>query len=415
MKRNPLLVLLCLVAALTVLLCISPISSTPAVADPAYEAAVTPTVFNYLPYVAKNWPPPPTATPTPTSTVTPTPTPTITPTPTSTATPTPTPTITQTPSGPPPLAYVANAWSNTVSVIDTSTNTVITTISGFDYPSSFYHGVAITPDGRHVYVTDLSLTNALSIIDTITNLVVAKVEVGAFAGSVAIASDGTYAYVGTTQRLSVIDTRTKAVVDTVLDGVQPYRFAITPDSRYVYVCKSYPSEIIVLDATSRTVVETISVPSEIKGGPDAIVASHDGQHVYVVFGGLSVGNQLAVIDTATNSLTPILDLGWWYRGGDIVITPDDQFAYLVRTGESDDHGDVEVIDLQTVRKVTSIPADINPYGAAMTPDGRYVYVTSWGYVGQPGTVSVIDINTNLVVDAIPVGQRPFGIAIQYGW
>jgi YVTN family beta-propeller protein len=264
-------------------------------------------------------------------------------------------------------------------------------------------------------VTNVTFANALSIIETTTNSVVDTVEVGSYPGPVAIVPDGAYAYVGAPDRLSVVDIRTRAVVATLLRGTNPGCLAITPDSKYVYICASFPAQVMVLDTASRSVVTTINFPSELPGGPDAIAVTHDGQHVYVVLGGLSVGNKLFVIDTATNELAFLLDLGAWYRGGDIVTTPDDHFAYLIRTGESDDHGGVEVVDLQTNTKVTSIPAGINPYGAAMTPDGRYVYVTSWGYVGQPGSVSVIDTNTNSVIATIPVGQRPFGIAIQYGW
>ena len=54
-------------------------------ADLALQVTITPTVFNYLPFIAKNWPP----TPTPTPTATATPTATCTPTPTATSTPVP--------------------------------------------------------------------------------------------------------------------------------------------------------------------------------------------------------------------------------------------------------------------------------------------------------------------------------------
>ncbi|MDQ3254532.1 MAG: hypothetical protein M3R15_11590 [Acidobacteriota bacterium] len=43
-----------------------------------------------------------------------------------------------------PQAYVANACSNTVSVIDTATNTVVATIPAGGCPS----GIAITPQAR---------------------------------------------------------------------------------------------------------------------------------------------------------------------------------------------------------------------------------------------------------------------------
>jgi len=52
------------------LLLLSLFSSSPIGAHPVSQATITPVVFNYLPFVAKHWPP------TPTPTVTPTPTPT---------------------------------------------------------------------------------------------------------------------------------------------------------------------------------------------------------------------------------------------------------------------------------------------------------------------------------------------------
>ena len=46
--------------------------------------------------------------------------------------------------------YVANLGSNTVSVIDTATNTVTDTVNVGSYP----RGVAVNPDGKKVYVTN---------------------------------------------------------------------------------------------------------------------------------------------------------------------------------------------------------------------------------------------------------------------
>ena len=49
-----------------------------------------------------------------------------------------------------PFAYVANAGDNTVSVIDTATNTVVAPIAVGSLP----RGVAVTPDGKRAYVTN---------------------------------------------------------------------------------------------------------------------------------------------------------------------------------------------------------------------------------------------------------------------
>src|SRR5699024_4386572 len=63
-------------------------------------------------------------------------------------------------------AYVANANSDNVSVIDTTSNTVAKTITVGSTPS----WVAITPDGSHAYVANANSDN-VSVIDTTSNTV----------------------------------------------------------------------------------------------------------------------------------------------------------------------------------------------------------------------------------------------------
>ena len=69
--------------------------------------------------------------------------------------------------------YVANAKSNDISVIDTATNTVKAKVPLGSSPQ----GIAITPDGKKVYVA-ISLKNTLAVIDTAANTVTAAVKVG---------------------------------------------------------------------------------------------------------------------------------------------------------------------------------------------------------------------------------------------
>jgi YVTN family beta-propeller protein len=69
--------------------------------------------------------------------------------------------------------YVANNSDNTVSVINTITNTVVKTISVGQNPQ----GVSITPDGKKVYVS--CQQQGISIISTATNSVIATITVGA--------------------------------------------------------------------------------------------------------------------------------------------------------------------------------------------------------------------------------------------
>jgi YVTN family beta-propeller protein len=54
--------------------------------------------------------------------------------------------------------------------------------------------VAVTPDGTHVYITNIG-SNTVSVIATATNTVVATVPVGIGLAFVAITRDGTLVYV----------------------------------------------------------------------------------------------------------------------------------------------------------------------------------------------------------------------------
>jgi YVTN family beta-propeller protein len=104
------------------------------------------------------------------------------------------------------LVYVANANSNTVSVIDPKTNTVVATKYVFGGRAPY--GVAINPTNGLVYVTNVR-SNTLSVIDPATNKVVATIPVGEGPSGVAINPSNGLVYVANA------DSNTLSVVSTV--------------------------------------------------------------------------------------------------------------------------------------------------------------------------------------------------------
>ena len=71
------------------------------------------------------------------------------------------------------FAYVANAHSDSVSVIDTASNTVTATVAVGCIP--FW--LAITPDGTRAFVAN-GADGTVSVVDTASNTVMATVAVG---------------------------------------------------------------------------------------------------------------------------------------------------------------------------------------------------------------------------------------------
>jgi len=203
----------------------------------------------------------------------------------------------------PTLAYVANG--NALSVIDTSTNTVIDAIT-VNSPGDFIKKIAITPDGRFAYVTNLS--NTVSVIDICTNTVVDNITVGNFPVGIAITPDGRFAYVAISDlqtslsgTVTVIDTSTNTVVYKILVGRDPIGLAITPDGNFAYVTTAFDT-VYVIDITTNTVTDTVAVGFF----PVDVAITPTGDFAYVTnFGDDSV----SVVDTNTNTVVDTIPVG----------------------------------------------------------------------------------------------------------
>ena len=271
-------------------------------------------------------------------------------------------------------AYVTNV-SGTVSVIDTTNNTVVASIPVGIFPS----GVAITPDGTRVYVTNIF--NSISVIDASTKSVVATIPSGQFPTGIAITPDGTRAYVVNqfltnqgNNTVSVIDTMTNTIVATISVGLGPSQIAITPDGTRAYVPDQQDSIISVIDTATNTVYD--------HSGHRYCGNSHYARWnpAYVTSPG---GGTVSVIDTATNTVAATISLGTNLNPFGVAITPDGTRAYVTI---SFPNNFVSVIDTATNTVVATIPVGVAPSGIAITPDGTRAYVTNSG----SDTVSVID-------------------------
>ena len=172
--------------------------------------------------------------------------------------------------------YVANALSNNLSVIDTSTNTVVGAPIAV---GSTPYGVAFNPAGTRLYVTNLT-SGTVSVIDTANDTVVgAPIPVGFEPIGVAVTPDGARVYVANAGTVSVIDAAAGAAIGSpIAVGTGAVGIAVTPDGSRVYVASQVSNTVSVIDTTTNTVVGTIGVglsPSAFGQfiGPAAVNAS----------------------------------------------------------------------------------------------------------------------------------------------
>src|SRR5215469_14133800 len=149
-------------------------------------------------------------------------------------------------------AYITNQgvypnFAKNVTVIDTATNKVVTTIGVGLAPS----GVAVTPDGKKAYVANRAVSGTVSVIDTATNAVSATIAVGSNPVGVAVKPDGSKVYVANRGNgtVSVINTATNAVSATIEVGLAPFGVAVTPDGSTVYVTNLNNTVSVIATAT----------------------------------------------------------------------------------------------------------------------------------------------------------------------
>ncbi|MFZ2498125.1 TIGR04279 domain-containing protein [Methanosarcina sp.] len=287
--------------------------------------------------------------------------------------------------GPYAYAYITNYHNSTVSIIDTSTNTVIKTVDVGRNP----FGVAVSSDGTMVYVTNWG-SNTVSVIDAFTNTVTATLKVGKRPYGVAVSPDGSKVYVTNelSNTVSVIDAITNTVTATVPAGSYPSGVVFSPDGAKVYVANE-GGTVSVIDTVTNTMTANIAVGST----PIAIAVSPDGAKVYVTN---YESNTVSVIDTSTNTVTATVAVG--SCSGGIAVSPDGSKVYV--TNELSNT--VSVIDTSTNTVTATVDVGSSLWGVAVSPDGSKVYVAN----ENSNTVSVIDAATNTVTTTVKVGSGP---------
>jgi len=243
---------------------------------------------------------------------------------------------------------------------------------------------AISPDDHVLYVGLPDVTETLTgprsviaVIDTASNGITATVHLDSVAYAVAFTPDGSVAYVAANDRLDVIDTATNQV-RTVLKSAQPRGIAIGAGGSRAYVSAGVDSTLEVIDLPSGSVQDTVSLQASGIASPGNVVLTSDGRTAYVLASLQTYDPAVAVIDTATNTVTTAVDLmALGAVAGDdsrIAISPDDRSLYV--TSGNAGVGAVTVLDSATLTVRGNILVEGDPAGIAVAPGGGVGYVTS---------------------------------------
>jgi YVTN family beta-propeller protein len=292
--------------------------------------------------------------------------------------------------------YVTNSDpdSNTISVIDPDTNTVIGNIIVGKNPSY------IARSGDFLYVTN-SNDNTVSVIDPESNTVIKTITtVGEDPILLRSVGNETYVVNSDSDTVSVIDPESNTVIKNITVGEWPsYIDVYTPSIKLstrssIYVANSGSNTVSVIDPVTNEVIKNLIVgenPSFIESinKPSVATRQDTDKYVYVANTG---NNTVSVINADRNEVIKNITVG----NSPMFITRFDDIIYVA----NNDDDIISVIDPESNEVIKNIT--VGEWPSAIDSSGDFIYVANSG----SNTVSVIDPVTNEVIKTIPVGNRP---------
>lgn len=304
--------------------------------------------------------------------------------------------------------YVAEQFSNTVSVVDPSTNKHLGVIRlGDPSPANFsplyrgqllVHGMGFSPDHRTLAVVSIG-SNSVTFIDTATNAVKHTTFVGRSPHEAFFTPDGRELWVTVRGEnyVAVIDAMTYEEKTRITTPNGPGMQIFSPNGKYGYICSSFtPETVIVLVATHQIVGR---VQQESPFCPN-IAATPDGKQVWMTL--KDIGRTMVFDARPPFAVLKSLDTGAITNHVNFARTGRGTFAYVTVGGLNQ----VKVFRTEDFAQVATIPVGKLPHGLWPSGDGSRMYVG----LENGDALQVIDTEAQAIVAEVPIGQAPQALA-----
>jgi YVTN family beta-propeller protein len=298
--------------------------------------------------------------------------------------------------------YAAEQFSNTVSVIDPSTNKNLGVIRlGDPQPmnlSPLYrgqvlvHGLGFSPDRKTLAVVSIA-SNSVTFVDTATNHVKHTTYVGRSPHEAFFTQDGSEVWVTVRGEdyVAVLDGATYQEKRRIQVPNGPGMTIFSPDGAYGYVCSSFTPETVVVSTKTHEIVGRVKQVSPFCPN---IAVSPDGEQVWMTF--KDTGKVMVFAAKPPFQVLRVIDTGPITNHVNLVRSPRGQFAYVTIGGLNQ----VKAFRTSDFEQVAAISVGDLPHGIWPSGDGSRVYVG----IENGDAVTAIDTATNRVIATIPNGQ-----------
>ena len=301
--------------------------------------------------------------------------------------------------------YTADQTSNTVSVIDPATNKFLGVIRlGDDVPAALsplyrgellVHGLGYSPDHRTLAVVSVG-SNSVTLIDTETNTVKGKIYVGRSPHEAFFRPDGRELWVAVRGEnyVSVVDPAKRKELRRIETANGPGMVLFRPDGKFAFVPSSFTPEMDVIETATYKVVAR--VPQASPFSPNLAV---DQDEVWITL--KDSGKTQVVSSKPPYHTLTVLETGPITNHVTFVANTAGRFAYVTVGGRN------EVLVFRrspgsSPKLIATIKTGDLPHGIWGSGDGSRVYVG----LENGDSVQAIDTATNQCLATIPVGQLP---------
>ena len=304
--------------------------------------------------------------------------------------------------------YAAEQFSNTVSVTDPVDNKLLGVIRlGDPQPGNFsplyrgqvlVHGLGFSPDHRTLAVVSIG-SNSVTFIDTATNTVKHVTYLGRSPHEAFFTPDGQEIWVTVRGEnyVSVLDAQSFAEKTRIVTPNGPGMQIFSPDGKYGYICSSFTPEIDVVSVADHSIVARVKQESPFCPN---IAATPDGGQVWFTL--KDIGKTQVFDARPPFALIRTIDTGPITNHVNFARTAKGTFAYVTVGGRNE----VRVFRTDDFSQVATIPVGKLPHGVWPSGDGTRVYIG----LENDDALAAIDTATNTVVATIPIGQAPQAIA-----
>lgn len=173
-----------------------------------------------------------------------------------------------------------------------------------------------------------------------------------------------------------------------------------------YVANQNDGTISVINLSSSTVTQTISVTTPSEGALTGLTVTPDNKKLYVAS---FISDTVSVINLETSQITNVITVG--DGPNNVAITPDGAKAFVTNNNSNS----ISVIDTNTQAVVGTIVTDDAPYGMSFSMNGSKLYVSQLYRQDSAASRRVLVINTatNQIISSIylPDYSRAQEIAI----